>query len=155
MAKIRLGWLIICLLLLLVGKTAVAQEPAPQLFITATNTDSLPLVEMRVYGLDEFGEPLDISGQTLSVTADGSTIPPVVVGTDAVGTFTLFLIDITPGLAEQLTAIEQAVVQFASPATMTEQLDTIAIYQIGETAALPLLPPDKFHNSVRNLFAGG
>lgn len=155
MAKIRLGWLIVCLLALVRGGTAVAQEPTAQLFITNTNTSSLPTVELSVYGLDEFGEPLDISGQTITVSADGNTLPPVVVGTDAVGTFTLFLIDITPGLAEQLTAIEQAVVQFASPPTMAEQLDTIAIYQIGETAALPLLPPDKFHNSVRNLFAGG
>ncbi|MCA9965318.1 MAG: FHA domain-containing protein [Anaerolineales bacterium] len=155
MAKIRHGWLIVCLLALVMGGTAVAQEPSPQLFITNTNTSSLPTVELRVYGLDEFGEPLDISGQTIAVSADGNTVPPVVVGTDAVGTFTLFLIDITPGLAEQLTAIEQAVVQFASPPTMAEQLDAIAIYQIGETAALPLLPPDKFHNSVRNLFAGG
>lgn len=155
MAKIRLGWLIVCLLALVRGGTAVAQETAPQLFITNTNTSSLPTVELRVYGLDEFGEPLDISGQTIAVSADGNTVPPAVVGTDAVGTFTLFLIDITPGLAEQLTAIEQAVVQFASPPTMAEQLDAVAIYQIGETAALPLLPPDKFHNSVRNLFAGG
>lgn len=155
MAKIKLGWFIVCLSVLWVSGTAVAQEPAPHLFITATNTDSLPAVEMRVYGLDEFGEPLEISNQTLSVTANGTSIPPVVVGTDTVGTFTLFLIDVTPGLAEQLTSIEQAVVQFASPPTMAEQVDTIAIYQIGETAALPLLPPDKFHNSVRNLFAGG
>lgn len=155
MAKIRPSWLFILILAFVIGETAVAQEPAPQLFITATNTDSLPTVELRVYGLDPFGEPLAISGQTVSVSVDGSDTTPVVVGTDAVGTFTLFLIDITPGLAEQLTAIEQAVTQFASPPTMAEQLDTIAIYQIGETAALPLLPPDKFHNSVRNLFAGG
>jgi hypothetical protein len=52
-----------------------------------------------------------------------------------------------------LADIELAIKQFASPATMEETVDAVAVYKVGETAATQLLAPEYFHNSVSNLFA--
>jgi hypothetical protein len=51
-----------------------------------------------------------------------------------------------------MTAIREAIRQYASPPDMEEQIDSLAIYQIGETEAFQLLPPTNFYNSIRNFF---
>ncbi|MEM7118575.1 MAG: FHA domain-containing protein [Chloroflexota bacterium] len=154
---VKRSWLLI-LLSLLVSVTVVSgqsQEPSPKLVITDTNTESLPSVEMRLYAIDELGTSIDLSGNAVTIDHGGAPATPIVAGTDPVGTFTLFLVDFPAGLEDQLPAIEQAITQFASPPTMTEQLDSVAIYQVGEASAVPLMQPEGFYNSIINLFSTG
>ncbi|MEJ2746960.1 MAG: FHA domain-containing protein [Anaerolineae bacterium] len=149
-------FLFVCLLVLFVGGRAAAQDSgnSPQIFITGSKVSSPPNVDLTVYGMDGQGNPLDFSQQALSVRHNGVPSGPVTVnGRTPVGTFTLFLIDIPPGVSAQLPAIQTAIKQFASPETMQEGLDAVAVYKVGETAATQLLPPERFHNSVANLFA--
>lgn len=149
-------FLFVCLFSLVNGRTALAQNTAnsPQIFISGSRVSSPPHVNLTVYGMDGQGNPLDFSQQTLTVRHNGVPSGPVMVnGRTAVGTFTLFLIDIPPGVSAQLPAIQEAIKQFASPQTMQEGLDVVAIYKVGETAAIQLLAPERFHNSVSNLFA--
>jgi hypothetical protein len=72
-----------------------------------------------------------------------------------VGTLTVFLLDIPGGVSEQLPAIQDAILQYASAGNMMEGVDYAAVYQIGETGPVQLLAPETFHNSVQNLFLTG
>ena len=149
-------FLFVSLFFLSAGGQATAQDSGTgsQIFITGSRVSSPPNVDLTVYGLDSQGNPLDFSQQTLSVQHNGVPSGSVTVnGRIPVGTFTLFLIDIPPGVAAQLPAIQEAIKQFASPASMQEGTDSVAIYKVGETAATQLLPPERFHNSISNLFA--
>ena len=69
------------------------------------------------------------------------------------GTLTVFLIDIPTGVSAQLPEIQNAIKQYASPTYMTEQVDSIGVYQVGGDTAVQLLAPTSFYNSVQNLFA--
>jgi hypothetical protein len=144
-------------LLLWVGAVA-AQETTPQsverIVITSSDVSSLPSIELRLYGRDAQGAPLDFAQETLSIQHDGAPVGQITYqGDHHVGTFTLFLMDIPPGVASQIPVIQDAIIQFASAETMVEQVDSIAVYQVGATAAAELLAPTNFYNSVRNLFA--
>ena len=143
-------------LLTLAGAPVLAQEAAgrPYLAVTGSAVTSPPLVDLHVYGLDAQGNPLDMTQHTLKVTHNGTPAGPITVnGRYKGGTFTIFLIDIPPGVSGQLTAVQDAIKQYASAPTMEENTDAVAIYKAGETAAAQLLAPDTFYNSVRNLFA--
>lgn len=148
--------LVVCLFGLVNGRHAIAQDanPQPYIAITHSQVSSPPQVDLTVYGVDGAGNPLDFSQQAVTIRHDGVMVDDVMVnGRTLVGTFTLFLIDIPPGVAAQLPAIQSAIKQFASPATMQEGTDVVAVYKVGETAAIQLLPPEHFHNSITNLFA--
>jgi hypothetical protein len=138
----------------LTGSFALAQETTTHLFITGTDAGSPPSIELHVYGKDGRGDAVDLAEASFSVRHND--IPAGQVeqyGVYTAGTFTLFLIDIPTGVSDQLPAIQDAIIQFASSPTMAEQVDFVAIYQVGETNALEMLPPNAFYNGVRNLFA--
>ena len=141
-------------LLWMAGAVALAQDLPPRLYITSTDVSSPPSIELRAYGTDATGAPLDLTQTALSIEHNnlpvGSGEP---VGYHPAGTFTLFLIDIPTGVSDQLPAIRDAIIEYASTPTMVEQVDSVAIYQVGENNAIELLPPDTFYNGVRNLFA--
>ena len=129
------------------------QEPLPKLYITGNDVTNPPNIILHVYGRDLDGKAIDFSSEPLTVSHDGITIIPTVSGTVPLGTFTVFLIDIPTGVEEQLPAIQDTIKQFASPGSgMQEQIDTVAIFQVGETEAKQLLAPDSFYNSVQNFF---
>ena len=143
---------------------ALAQEAAQEatqeadavtkLVITGTNVNSLPGIELHVYGMDSQGNLLNLAEEVLSVRHNDVVVAPVqYAGPYQAGTFTLFLIDVPPGVSGQLPALQEAIQQYASPPTMVEQVDALAVYKVGETAATQLLEPTRFYNSVRNLFA--
>jgi hypothetical protein len=133
---------------------ARAQETAAQLVITGTDLSSLPSIELQLYGIDGQGRALDLTQVEYSILHNNSPVGLVEkFGVRSAGTFTLFLIDIPTGVADQLPAIQDAIIQYASAPTMMEQVDSVAIYQVGEVAAAELLSPDTFYNSVRNVFA--
>lgn len=147
--------ILLMLSLLLTAVTVQAQdETNPYIAITGSAVNSPPLIGLHVFGIDGQGAPLDFSQQAMTARQNGVPVSPLqVTGSHKAGVFTLFLIDIPPGVADQLPAIQEAIKQYASAPTMEESADAVAVYQVGETSADQLMPPDTFHNSVRNLFA--
>lgn len=128
----------------------------PRLFLTAADPNTMPQVTLRAYGMDAQGRPLDLAAENLVVRHDGTTAEDESVsGSVDVGTFTVFLIDATPGVEGQIPAIQQAVEQYAGPDFMQEQVDQLAIYRVAEDGAAEALAPTSFYNSVRNYFSGG
>lgn len=138
---------------------AEEQQPAqagPRLFITASDTSTVPQVTLRAYGMGRDGQLLNLADERLVVRHGGETAEDVSVsGTVDVGAFTVFLIDATPGVEGQIPAIQQAIEQYAGPTFMREQMDQLAIYRVGAEGAEEALPPTSFYNSVRNFFAAG
>jgi hypothetical protein len=128
-------------------------KPISQLFITGTNPGAFPNVELLAYGRDPQGNPINFAAESLVVTHDG--IPSDFVsyeGARPVGTLTVFLIDAPTGIADQFGAIRDAIQQYASAGNMQEQLDQVAVYQIGPDGPRELLAPTSFYNAVANLF---
>jgi hypothetical protein len=156
---LKSGWwrLIFLLTLVLLSGTAVLAQETPgvaQLFITDNDVSSLPSVELHVYGRDGQGNPLNLSQETLSIQQNGSPVGPIEYqGSHTAGTFTVFLIDIPPGVVAELPLLQDAIAAYATAGNMMEQVDSVAIYQVGATEAQQLLAPTSFFNSVRNLFA--
>lgn len=129
-------------------------EARSRLFITSTDTTSVPQVTLRAYGFNDEGRPLNFAEQALIVRHGGTPVEQVEIGgTVDVGTFTVFLIDVTPGVEAQIPAIQQTIEQFAGPSFMVEQVDSLAIYRVGSEDATQALEPTSFYNSVRNFFA--
>ncbi|WP_420628662.1 FHA domain-containing protein [Candidatus Leptofilum sp.] len=153
----RLFLLLALLLTLLLTSTAVLAQDSPtvaQLFITNSDVSSLPSVELHVYGRDAQGNALDFSQETLTIQQNGSTVGPIEYqGAHTAGTFTVFLIDIPPGVVDELPLLQQAIETYATAGNMSEQVDSVAVYQVGASEAEQLLAPTSFFNSVRNLFA--
>ena len=146
-----------CLLCLsLIPAQAQEADPIPveRLQITGTSAESLPSIEVRLYGRDAQGNALDLSREALDIMHGDSPVGLInYQGAHRTGTLTIFLIDIPTGVEGQLPALEEAIGQYASPGNMMEQVDSVAVYQVGATEARELLPPTNFHNTVRNLFA--
>jgi len=147
---------ILALLLLAAGMAQAQEQPSSRLFITDGNTSRMPVVTLRAYGLAGDGRPLDLAEADLVIFHNGEPVSEaaiVVRGAEEVGTLTVFLIDATAGVADQLPTIQQAIEQFASATYMKEQIDLIAIYRVGDTGAELLLETTGFYNSVRNFFS--
>jgi hypothetical protein len=129
-------------------------EGGSWLFLTKADAASAPTITLRAYGLDAQGGPLDLTPAAVNVTNNGLGINTLVGGgPEAVGTFTVFIMDIPGGVQAQIPAIQQAIEQYSSPPNMQERLDYVAIYRVGETAPIQLLEPTNFYNTVRNFFA--
>ncbi len=154
---LKFGATVILLLLLLVGTPLSAQEDPPlveRLTITGASAESLPDIEVRLYGRDTQGNPLDLSRETLDIQHGGQPVGPInYQGAHRTGTLTIFLIDIPTGVQGQLPALQESINQYASPGNMMEQVDYTAVYQVGAAQSRELLAPTNFHNAVRNLFA--
>ncbi|MFZ1401382.1 MAG: hypothetical protein WAS33_31040, partial [Candidatus Promineifilaceae bacterium] len=143
-------------MVLLTGTAVLAQETptVSQLFITGSDVSSLPSVELHLYGRDAQGNPLNLSQETLSIQQNGNPVGPIEYqGSKTVGTFTIFLFDIPPGVVAELPLMQDAITAFASAGNMQEQVDSIAVYKVGAAEAEQVLEPTSFYNSVRNLFA--
>lgn len=128
-------------------------EPVARLIISDTNVEAIPTVGLRIYGRDEQGNPIDFNQRGVTVQSGDVPVGPVTIqGEEEVGTFTIFLIDIPTGVANQLGSVQEIIQTFASPGVMKEQVDYVAVYQVGLDGPVQLLEPVPFHNSVRNLF---
>ncbi|MEZ4591764.1 MAG: FHA domain-containing protein [Chloroflexota bacterium] len=149
--------LFLLLVVMLWTGTAVLAQETPgvsQLFITDSDVSSLPSVELHLYGRDAQGNPLNLSQETLTIQQNGSPVGPIEYqGTKTVGTFTVFLFDIPPGVVAELPLMQDAITNFASAGNMQEQVDSVAVYKVGAAQAEQVLEPTSFYNSVRNLFA--
>ena len=154
--QIKWLWLIGLFVLLLLAGTISAQEtdPGSVLFVTKTDSTGAPVVELHAYGIDGQGESISLSPQTVTISHGGVVVPDwTIAGESSAGTFTIFIIDIPPGVSDQLDDIGNVINEFATPANMQEQLDYVAIYQVGATDVVERVAPTTFHNGIRNLFA--
>lgn len=142
-------------LILLANKPASSQATSPaHIYITGANSDSAPLIELFAYGRDAQGRPVNLANQPLAVEQNGTVIEDLdLSGVHEGGLFTVFIIDVTPGVAGKIPGIQQIVIDFAAEPTMREQVDYVAVYRVGETAVIDLQEPTFFHNTIRNLFA--
>lgn len=153
-AHIRLLWLSILIAIITLPLPAAAQQTASRLIITGSDASSAPTIELYAYGVDSQGNALDLSSQPLVVQHAGQPVANVeVAGQVDGGTFTLFVIDVPPGVSGQVPAIQQAIQQFAAAPNMVERVDYVGVYQVDAAAASPLLEPTHFYNAVANLFA--
>ncbi|MDX1688106.1 MAG: FHA domain-containing protein [Candidatus Promineifilaceae bacterium] len=146
----------LALLLIVVGVAQAQEQPSGRLFITDSDTSRMPVVTLRAYGLAGDGRPLDLAEADLLIFHDGEPVNEAAVEVgraEEVGTLTVFLIDATSGVEDQLPTIQQRIEEFASATYMKEQVDVLAIYRVGETGAELLLEPTGFYNSVRNFFS--
>lgn len=132
---------------------AQTTTPGSRLFITESNTSGLPIVELRLYGLKGDGTPLDFNNDALLIRHGGDAAEVNINRQVDVGTFTIFLFDVTSSVADQISTIQQLMEQFASPTYMAEQVDYVAFYWVGATQAEQVLAPTNFYNSIRNFFA--
>jgi hypothetical protein len=154
--RLRRGllWLSILIAVITFALPAAAQQSASRLIITGSDASSAPTIELYAYGVDSQGSALDLAAQPLIVLHDGQPVANVeVAGQVDGGTFTLFVIDVPPGVSDQAPAIQQAIQQFAAPPNMVERVDYVGVYQVDAAAASPLLEPTHFFNAVANLFA--
>ena len=141
---------------LLLGVFAVARAQGAnqigRIFITDSNADSFPTIQLRLYGKDGQGNPIDFATEPLSISHNGYPVEEIVFDSRVpVGTLTVFLIDAAGGSEDQIPAIDAAIRQFASPGNMQEQLDYVAVYQVRANGPQELLAPTAFHNGVYNL----
>lgn len=157
-ARPRLFGLILALALLgsAVG-AARAQTKPPYIVITKTDVRRAPTIGLTVFGVDVNGRPIDFANQYISITHNGVRLLDSnvrVSGVDPVGALTVFLIDITPGVTDQLDQIKQTIERFADTQYMVEGVDYVAVYEVDAITALELLAPTPFQNSLRNLTGG-
>lgn len=147
----------IMLLFSLANITANAQDepttPPPYLAITASDASSPPNIQLQVVGMDAQGNAIDFNGDGVVLKENNVPVDYQVTGSTAVGTLTVFLVDVPGGVSEQIPAIQEAILQYASAGNMAEGTDYIAIYRISETGPIELLAPTNFYNSVQNAFA--
>ncbi len=137
------------------AQTAVNADTVGQLFITNADVSRTPTLELQAYGRTSSGAPIDFNNQFIAIFHAGALIPKEqvqLIGATDIGTLTVFVVDLPPGVQSQLEAVQQAIVAYASEPTMKEQVDYVAIFRLGEAAASPLLEPVNFHNSVLNHF---
>lgn len=135
---------------------AAAQPVASRLIISHTDATSAPTIEMSLLAIDGGGNPLDLSSQTITILHNGQPVPPnqiEIVGTRDMGTFIVLVVDIPTGVQGELAAIQSIVDQLATEQNMRQGTDYVAIYRVDAAAASQLLPPETFHNGVRNIFA--
>jgi hypothetical protein len=155
---VLVGALFVWLLWLSAALSAVAQEAegAAQslLVISSEDASSAPTIVLRAYAMDGQGNPLTLDGSNVIVSHDGLEVSDVeAIGSYQAGTFTVFLVDIPPGVSARLPAIQEAMEQYASPPQMEERVDHIAVYRVEESQPGQLLAPTNFFNSIRNFFS--
>ena len=136
------------------GTQPEGDRPIGRLVISSADASSAPAIVLNAYAVDFQGAPVDLTPQNVIVTHDGQQVSDVeTVGSYEAGTFTIFVVDIPPGIEPKLEAIQQAIEQYASPPELQEPSDYVAIYQVGEDKATQLLAPANFYNAIRNFFA--
>jgi hypothetical protein len=125
-----------------------------KLVISSTDSGSVPTFVLRVYGIDQDGNPVSLDDETIDVFHDGQAVNEVeIAGGYEAGTLTIFIVDVPPGVSSRLPAIQQAIEEYASPPNMKERADYIAVYRVGESEAFQLQSPINFYNTIRNFFS--
>jgi pSer/pThr/pTyr-binding forkhead associated (FHA) protein len=130
-------------------------EPDPFLAISVFDIGIFPGVDLQVEARDADGQVVNLQNQFIGVRHDGELVAEdqvQYIGEVDVGTLTVFLLDLPPGVDDQTDAIQEAILTFAADPTMKEGIDYVAIYRVGEETSLQLLAPTAFQREVENLF---
>ncbi len=136
------------------GPVAFAQQAPGQLKITGSDASSAPTILLHVYAADGQGNPVTLDPSSLTILHGGSPVSDISIGTPyQAGTFTIFVLDIPQGVADQIPTIQTAIQQYASEQTMVEQVDSVAIFAVDQLAATQILGASSFRNEVINTFA--
>lgn len=151
-------WLFIGLLLLAITAVwvplSIAQDSVSQIIVTGSDASSAPAVRLHVLAVDGQGNPVMLDPSSFVVLHNGTEVEDVSLASPyEAGTFAIFLIDIPQGVAASIPILQEAIMQYASEPTMKEQVDAVAIFSVDELAAVQILEPVGFQNSVQNAFA--
>lgn len=126
---------------------------SPTLFINVAGIEAFPGVDLQVDARDGLGQTLDLTRQFIGVTHDGELVEDVrLIGAVDVGTYTIFLLDLPPGVADNLPALQDAILTYSSEPTMKDQVDYVVVYRVGDGTPVQLLAPTNFVNGVENEF---
>ena len=140
---------------LLIATPAGAQE-SRQIIISSVDSSSAPTIELTVFGLDGSGTPIDFTTSPIEVRHDGALVPAdrveILPDAASIGTLALFLVDLPPGVAGDIPAIQDAIKLYAAPPYMEELVDYLALYRVGAAGATPVLRATEFYNAVANEF---
>ncbi len=129
-------------------------QSGSKLIISSTDSSTAPTIVLRVYGIDQEGNPVSLSEETVDIFHDGQAVSEVeIAGGYQAGTLTIFVVDVPPGVTAHLPAIQQAIEEYASPPNMDERVDYIAVYRVDESEAFQLQSPVNFYNAIRNFFS--
>lgn len=157
--SIHFGFWLSCGLLLLAVlalwvPNSLAQDSASQIIVTGSDTSSAPAVRLHILAVDGQGNPVTLDPASLRVVHNGIEVQDVTLASPHEGgTFAVFLLDIPQGVSASIPIIEEAIKQYATDPTMKEQVDAVAIFTVDELAAVQILEPAEFYNSVLNAFA--
>ena len=130
-------------------------EPEPFLAVSVFDIGIFPGVDLQVEARDEAGQLVNLANQFIGVRHDGELVAEdqvQYIGEVDIGTLTIFLLDLPPGVDDQTDVIQEAIIAFAADPTMKEGVDYVAIYRVGEDAPVQLLAPTAFQNDVENQF---
>ena len=123
----------------------------PYLRITGVDVGRLPMIQLRVIGRAADGAAIDFNTQPVTINHGSEQISQVEIGgQEDVGSLTIFVVDTPAGIEDQLPAIQAVLSEYASPNSMREQVDYVAIYQVGSLTAQQLLEPTPFYNTITN-----
>ncbi len=122
------------------------------LVITEKDESSVPTVGLRVAGINGSGGALNPELNAFTIRHNGEVVIPDETRPEQVGTLTVFLLDLTSGVEDQLATVQALIQAYAGPDYMTEQVDYVAIYQTSEESPVQLLAPESFYNGVANYF---
>lgn len=154
MRRVTVGGLILAMLLLVLPLSA--QQQLSELRILRTSTAALPSIDITIAGQDADGTPLDLSNELILIKHNDQVIDNAeVIGNDQLGTLTLFLLDLPPGVSGEIDSMKNAIQTFTTPDFMQEQIDDVAIYRVDELGALEMQAPTFFYNDVINMFTLG
>ncbi len=145
---------------LLFSGHAWGQDSEPsRLELTGIDTSTLPIISLRLIGVQSNGQRIDTSQTPLEIQHGAETIPQeqfISIEEESVGSLTLVLLDTPAGVAGELGAIQEAVQIFAGSeesSFMTERQDTFGIYAVDFSDPKVLLEPTFFRNSLINWLA--
>lgn len=136
-------------LLILLVPTALAQN-AGDIVIISTDTSALPEVRMTLTAFDDAGVPIPLTASSLDILHQSERIPTEnirIIGEEQLGTFTIFLVDLPGGVEAELSTMDSAIKQFATPPYKGDN-DWVALYRNGPQAAQQLLAPTNDANAI-------
>jgi hypothetical protein len=149
------GWLLIS------PNIARGQDDAPlKLELTGIDTSALPILSIRLTGAYADGRAIDYNQTPLEIQHGAELISQeqfTSIESEEIGTLTLVLVDTPGGVANELAAIQEAILMYAnndSESTfMHEPVDSIGIYAVDFSDPKALLEPTFFRNGVVNWLA--
>ena len=140
----------------LITVPVAAQQQPTRLSIVRADVSRQSSIELTVSALDDQGKPLSLTNEFISIKHNGEIVDNAkVVRSQAVGTYTMFLLDLPSGVAGEIDAMRASIGEFASDGFMQEQSDYVSIHRVDAIGAIEVQKPTFFYNEIANLFTLG